>query len=153
MASLFKRTRAKLGLFTDIDMLLIVKKDIRGGICHSIHRYAKTNNKYKKNYDKDMESSYLECLDANNLYGWTMYQKLSVNGFGWAEELSQFKEDVIKFILMIVIRDIFLKWMLNIQKICLAFVVIYHFYLEGTKLKNVISLFVTFMTRKTKLCT
>ena len=153
MASLFKRTRAKLGLFTDIDMLLIVKKDIRGGICHSIHRYAKTNNKYMKNYDKDMESSYLECLDANNLYGWTMYQKLSVNGFGWAEELSQFKEDVIKFILMIVIRDIFLKWMLNIQKICLAFVVIYHFYLEGTKLKNVISLFVTFMTRKTKLCT
>ena len=153
MASLFKRTRAKLGLFTDIDMLLIVKKDIRGGICHSIHRYAKTNNKYMKNYDKDMESSYLECLDANNLYGWTMYQKLSVNGFGWVEEPSQFKEDVIKFILMIVIRDIFLKWMLNIQKICLAFVVIYHFYLEGIKLKIVISLFVTFMTRKTKLCT
>ena len=153
MASLFKRTRAKLGLFTDIDMLLIVKKDIRGGICHSIHRYAKTNNKYMKNYDKDMESSYLECLDANNLYGWTMYQKLSVNGFGWVEELSQFKEDVIKFILMIVIRDIFLKWMLNIQKICLAFVVIYHFYLEGIKLRCVISLFVTFMTRKTTLFT
>ena len=53
-------------------MLLMVEKGIRGGICHSIHRYAKANNKYMKNYDKDMESSYLEYLDANNLYGWLM---------------------------------------------------------------------------------
>ena len=72
-------------------MLLIVEKGIRDGICHSIHRYAKANNKYMKNYDKDMESSYLEYLDANNLYGWAMSQKLPVNGFE-----SQFKEDFIK---------------------------------------------------------
>ena len=56
-------------------MLLIVEKGIIGGICHSIHRYSKANNKYMKNYDKDMESSYLEYLDVNNLYGWTMSQK------------------------------------------------------------------------------
>ena len=72
-------------------MLLIVEKGIRDGICHSIHRYAKANNKYMKNYDKDMESSYLEYLDANNFYGWAMSQKLPVNGFE-----SQFKEDFIK---------------------------------------------------------
>ena len=73
-------------------MLLIVEKGIRGGIYHSIHRYAKANNKYMKNYDKDMASSYLEYLDANNLYGWAMSQKLPVNGFEWVEELSQFKD-------------------------------------------------------------
>ena len=91
-----KTTRVKLELLTDIDMLLIVEKGIRGGICHSIHRYAKANNKYMKNYDKDMESSCIEYLDGNNLYGWAISQKLPVNGFEWVEELSQFKEDFIK---------------------------------------------------------
>ena len=69
MTSLFKKTIEKLELLTNIDKLLMAEKDIRGGICHPINRYAKENNKYMKNYDKDMESSYLECLDANNLYG------------------------------------------------------------------------------------
>ena len=55
-------------------MLLIVEKGIRGEICHSVHRYAKANNKYMKNYDKDMGSSYPKYLDANNLYGWTISQ-------------------------------------------------------------------------------
>ena len=78
-------------------MLLMVEKGIRGGICHAIHRYAKANNKYMKNYDKNIESSYLEYLDANNLYGWAMSQKLPVNGFMWYNEyLSDFNEDFIK---------------------------------------------------------
>ena len=76
-----KKTRVKLELLTDIDMLLIVEKGIRDGICHSVHKYAKANNKYMKNYDKDKESSYLEYLDANNLYAWAMSKKLPVNGF------------------------------------------------------------------------
>ena len=72
-------------------MLLIVEKGIRGGIYNSIYRHAKANNKYMKNYDKDKESSYLEYLDANNLYEWAISQKLPVNGFEWVEDLSQFK--------------------------------------------------------------
>ena len=48
-------------------MLLMVEKGIRGGICQAIHRYAKANNRYMKNYDKDITSSYLTYLDANNL--------------------------------------------------------------------------------------
>ena len=47
-------------------MLLIVKKGIRGGICHAVHRYAKANNKYMKSYDKKKESSFVEYLDPNN---------------------------------------------------------------------------------------
>ena len=49
-------------------MLLMVEKGIQDGICHAIHRYAKVNNKYMKNYDKNIESSYFMYLDANNLY-------------------------------------------------------------------------------------
>ena len=46
-----KKTSIKLEILTDYDMLLMVEEGIRGGICHSIHRYAKANNKYMKNYD------------------------------------------------------------------------------------------------------
>ena len=91
-----KKTKAELELLTNIDMLLMDEKGIRGRICLAIHRYAKANNKYMKNYDKNTASSYLMYLDAKNLYGWKMYQKLPVDGFEWVEELSQFKEDVIK---------------------------------------------------------
>ena len=49
-----------------------------------------------KNYDKNIESSYVEYLDANNLYGWAMSQKLPTNSFKWVENLSQFNESFIK---------------------------------------------------------
>ena len=47
-----KKTEVKLELLIDIDMLLVVEKGSRGGICNTIHRYAKANNKYMKDYDK-----------------------------------------------------------------------------------------------------
>ena len=78
-------------------MLLMIQEGIRGGMCQSTHRYAKANNRYMKNYDKKTESSYLTYLDANNLYGWAMSQKLPVNGFMWYNEyLSNFNEEFIK---------------------------------------------------------
>ena len=69
-------------------MLLMIEERIRGGICHVIHRYAKANNKYMKNYDKNKESSHIQYLDQNNLYGWVMSQKLPVDGFKWVEDVS-----------------------------------------------------------------
>ena len=56
-----KMAKVKLDLLADIDMLLMVEKGIRGGICHYIHRYAKANNKCMKDYDKNKESSVLGC--------------------------------------------------------------------------------------------
>ena len=90
-----KKTNAELELLTEYDMLLMVEEGIRGGICHSIHRYAKANNKYMKNYNNNEESSYIQYLDANNLYGWAMSKKLPVNGFKWINN-KEINEDFIK---------------------------------------------------------
>ena len=91
-----KKTDVKLELLTDYQMLLMIEEGIRGGMCQSTHRYAKANNKYTKNYDKSIDLSYLTYLDANNLYGSAMSQKLPVNGFMWYKYLSEFDEDFIK---------------------------------------------------------
>ena len=85
MASL-KKTGVKLELIADYDMLLMIEQRIRGGICQATHRYAKANNKYMKNYDKNNESSYIEYVDANNLYEWAMPQKVPLNGFKWVRQ-------------------------------------------------------------------
>ena len=93
-----KKTKVELELLTDIDTLLMVEKGTRGEICQAIHRYVKANNKYMKNYDKNIISSYLMYLDANNLYGWAMSQKLPENDFKWVEKstLSRFNDIIIK---------------------------------------------------------
>ena len=77
-------------------MLLMVGKGTRGRICHAILRYAKANNKYMKNYNINIESSHLIYVDANNLYGWVMSQKLPVDSFKWIKKSSEFNEDFIK---------------------------------------------------------
>ena len=83
-------------------------------MCNAIYRHAKANNKYMKNYDKNAASSFLVYLDANNLYGWATSQKLSVKNFKWIkkDDLLKFNEDFIK---QYWIKDIFLKYRLNIQ--------------------------------------
>ena len=77
-------------------MLFKVEKGIKGGICHAINQYAKANNKYMKDYDKNKESLYLKYWDVNNSYGWAMLQKFPVNKSEWIEDTSSFNEDFIK---------------------------------------------------------
>ena len=91
-----KKTEVKLELLTDIHMLLMSEERIRGEIGQSVHRYAKANNKFMKDYNKNIEPSYLAYLDASNLYGWEMSQKLPVNDFKWENDLSKFNERFIR---------------------------------------------------------
>ena len=88
----------KLELLTDNGMFLMFEKGIRRKMCQATYRYAKANNKYKNNYDKNKESSYLEYVDANNLYGWAMSQKLPIGNFKWIEkdDKSKINEKFIK---------------------------------------------------------
>ena len=79
-----KKTRVELELLTDYDMLLMIEEGIRGGICHAVHRYAKANNKYMKNYD------------ANNLYGAAMSKKFPINEFKRVNDISGINEKFVK---------------------------------------------------------
>ena len=81
METCLKMTGVKLELLTDIDMVLMFEKGIRGGITQTIRRYASADNKYMKTYNKDLPSSFLMYLDANNLYGWAMCKKLPLNNY------------------------------------------------------------------------
>ena len=74
----------------------MVLKGVRGRICHSVYWYAKDNNKYVKDYDKNIESYYLKCWDVNSFYGWAMSHKLLVNNFVCMKQTSQFNEDFLK---------------------------------------------------------
>ena len=93
-----KKTKVELELLTDNDMLIMYEEGTRGGMCQATYRYAKANNKYMKNYDGNIESSFLEYVDANNLYGWAMSEKLPVRNFKWIQkdDVSKFDEKFIK---------------------------------------------------------
>ena len=91
-----KKTNVELELLKDYDMLLMIEEGIRGGICHAVNRYAHANNHYMKGYDKTKESSYIQYLDTNNLYGAAMSKKLPIKGFRWLDDIERIDEEFIK---------------------------------------------------------
>ena len=74
----------------------MIEESIRGGIYHAVHRYAKPNNEYMKDYDVSKESSYIQYLDANNLYGAAMSEKLPINEFKWVNNISKIDKKFVK---------------------------------------------------------
>ena len=91
-----KMTGVELELLTNPNMLLMIEERIRGEITQVSHGYAKANNKYMKNYDKNEESPFLMYLDANNLYGCPITEKLPVGNFKWVKNTSKIDEEFIK---------------------------------------------------------
>ena len=78
-----KMTKINLELLSDVDKLLMIEKGIRGGISIISNRYGKANNKYMADFNKKELSKYLMYVDANNLYGCAMSEKLPVHSFKW----------------------------------------------------------------------
>ena len=77
-----KVTEVKLELLSDMDMLLMVEKGIRGGVSMISNRYGKSNYKYMDDrFDASKPSKYITYLDANNLYGWAMSKPLPTHDF------------------------------------------------------------------------
>ena len=83
-------------LITDQEILLMIQEGVRGGITQVITKYSEANNKYMENYDQNKGSSYLQYLDANNLYAWAMCNKLPAKNFDWCKDLSYVNQKFIK---------------------------------------------------------
>ena len=83
-----------------------------------------------EDYGKHKESPCIKYWDLNYLYEWTIPQKLPVNNFKWAGNISDFDESFIKIIMKKVMKDIFLKLMLNTQKTYITFTMINRFCLN-----------------------
>ena len=78
---MLKVTKAEIDTFTDIDMILMTEKVIRVGLTQVVKKHALANNKYLPDNDSTKNSVFLQYLDANDLYGYSMCKKLPLNGY------------------------------------------------------------------------
>ena len=76
-----KFCKIRLELLQDEGMYMFMVQSIREGISTITHRHEKAKNKFLPDYNPSNLSSCLLYIDANNLYGWSMRQKLSIGGF------------------------------------------------------------------------
>ena len=93
--AMLKWTKVKVELLTDIDMVLMVEKGIRGGLTQVVKRHAAANHEYLPSYGSSKKSLFLQYLDANNLYGYAMSQKLPLDGSKW-DNIDKFTSDFVK---------------------------------------------------------
>ena len=114
LASVSERNGYLLELLTDPDILLMFERGIQGGITQAVHRYAKASNRYTA--DPEGESSFLQYLDANNLYGWAMIQKLPTGGFNWVDAGEFTPDKIDSYANCDSARVICLRLMLSIPK-------------------------------------
>ena len=90
------KTDVELEQLHDLDMYEMIENGLRGGMCQVSHKHVKANNKYMKSYNKNIVSSYISYLDANNLYGIAMSKKLPYGGFEWSNDITN-AEDVLRY--------------------------------------------------------
>jgi hypothetical protein len=70
-------------------MISYLNSSIRGGVCQVNNHYSTANNKYMKNYDQNKPDSFILLFDYNNLYGWSMQQKLPIKSFRFIQTKSE----------------------------------------------------------------
>ena len=131
-------------------MLLMFEKRIRGGMCQGTFRDANGNNKYMNNYDMNKESSCIEYLDANNLYGYAMWKSLPVRNFKWLgkDDISKFNDELIKKYDENSDKGYIFEVDVEYPKQFECYIVIYHSYQKEWKLIIPLSLFVMYKTKK-----
>ena len=91
-----KHTKVKLDHIHDLDMYEMIESGLRGGMCQVSRKHMKANNKYMASYNADLVSSYIMYLDANNLYGGGMSEKLPYADFQWSNDIRS-AEDVMNY--------------------------------------------------------
>ncbi|CAH2988204.1 unnamed protein product [Chilo suppressalis] len=89
--AMLKSTNITLQLLPDVEMLLFIKKAIRGGYIQCSKRMATANNERMLEYDPKKDKSNLMFYDANNLYGHVMCQNLPYGGFEWVDTNVNYK--------------------------------------------------------------
>ena len=104
-----------------------------------------------KNHDKNTTSLYPMYLDASNLYGWAISQKFPIDSFEWVKKLSKFDEPFVKDYVENSDEENFLKIDVEYPENLFSLHNDLPIIPERNKIKNIISFFVTFMTRKTML--
>ena len=93
--AMLKCTKVKLELLTDLDMVHMVEKGIRGGLTQVVKKHALANHKYLPCYDASKKSLFLQYPDTNNLYGYAMSRKLPLDGYKW-DNIDKFTCDFVK---------------------------------------------------------
>ena len=92
---MLRETKAKIELFTDINMVLMTVKGIRAGLTQVVKNHGVANNKYLPNCDSTKKTTRLQYLDANNFYGYAMIKKLPLDGYK-CHSVEKFDSDFIK---------------------------------------------------------
>ena len=88
--AMLKMTGVKLEKISDIDKYLFIEKGLKGRIYCTAKRYAKANNKYMNGYDSTKPSTFITCLDMNNLYGCRLSSYLPYGRFKWLKNVDGF---------------------------------------------------------------
>jgi hypothetical protein len=81
-----KQKKDGVSLLLDKETYKLIQDSLRGGFSTSVHRQVGGNNPYMKNFDPSKPVTYCVYIDANNLYGWAMCQKLPSSNFRWEDE-------------------------------------------------------------------
>ena len=94
--ALLRVSGARLDLLSDIDMHQFVEHGMRGGVSMVTQRYARASNELMVDYDPSRPPTFLQYLDANNLYGWAMCQYLPASDFSWQEPTPELVQDILR---------------------------------------------------------